>query len=367
MAVCTSCGGSNAAGASSCEYCGSPLDGRQQIDVAWVAHSGEGARAEGYLTVEAPADTDAARVRALAEAAFAASHDALGSGARRETLEAAMRERLEQLAAGTMEIRKLGVTTYSPPQRLGAAGAAAPSPAPAPAASAPSRGRLFSCAIGAFALLQILCGGLCLTGSVAAKREAAAVAGARVLSPEEAAAASGLVCVEAVRAELAEPPVARTDEAEIPCVYLKETRVTEEQVSRRGRRGRRRTSTETTRHPAQIQAPEFRLGPLTVRPSVDASWKGARTLGVRTVDEQQWYELEGIPLDTPLTALGTVEDGVLQEGADELFVISTQPSHAALVSELRGASQGMQVLGIVALALGALLLLGSLAFAQRRG
>src|SRR5690606_3376622 len=156
MAVCTSCGGANADAAIRCEYCDTPLSGRQQVDVAWVAHSGEGARAEGYLTVEAPADTDAARVRALAEAAFAASHDALGSNTRRDTLEAAMRERLEQLAAGSIEIRKLGVTAYSPPQRPAAAGAApshpapavAAAPAPGPNASAPGpgRGRLVACA-----------------------------------------------------------------------------------------------------------------------------------------------------------------------------------------------------------------------------
>lgn len=360
MALCASCGGTNTEAAIRCQYCDTPLGGRHQVEVAWAAHSSEGARAEGYLTVEAPADFDAARVRALAEAAFSASHDALGSNARRETLEAAMRERVAQLAAGSVEIRKLGVTAYSPPQRPPVAPGASPAPGP-------GRLRLFACGLAGFALLQILCGGVCLTGGAVTKHEAAAMASARVLSAEEAAVASGLVCIEAARVELANPPVARTDEGETPCVYLKETRVTQQEVTRRGRRGRQRTSTETTRSAPQIRVPDFQIGALTVRPSAGASWKGVRSLGIRTVDEDEWYELDGITLDTPLTVLGTVRDGVLEEGEDKVFVISTKPDHAALLSELQGASQALHTLGILAVVLGALLLLGSLAFALRRG
>ncbi len=372
MSVCASCGGTNSAGAIRCEYCDSPLGGRQVVEVAWIARSGEGAVAEGRLAVDAPAGTDASRVRALAEAAFSASHDALGSGVDRSRLEQDMGQRLTPLLGQDLTLKSFTVTTYSPPHR--------PAPAGQPRSAAPpvqrggGAGRLFACGSFAFSLLFLACGGTCLIGGFASSTQVHQVASAQVVPAAQAGSASGTVCVEHTVAAVASPLVAVLEDGErVPCLYLEETRVlqVEEEVTARGRRGRRRgtrTRTRTDRHTEKALA-ELRLGALTVR-GTDAvppgtQLSGVRDLGRRTLSDEEHLEFRGIPVETPLTLVATASQGVV-DPASGTFLISTHPDRATLLGELRSTQKGMTVLGAIAVGLGLVMLLGSLAFALRR-
>lgn len=110
MPACPSCGANNAPEAEACAYCGNAVVARKELDVAWEAQAGEGVRAKGSATVEAPAATGIEQVRAQVQAAFSATLDRLGASASRSAVEGALREQLAELLPSDHRLTALSVT-----------------------------------------------------------------------------------------------------------------------------------------------------------------------------------------------------------------------------------------------------------------
>lgn len=247
----------------------------------------------------------------------------------------------------------------------------APQPHPGPAAAAPGAGvpNLGGAALGGlarekqqgaklglgvFAVISLLCGvgGFVFSGQAQELRVEAGRA--MVRTPEDATETTGLVCIEAVVAEVAQPY--RIPDTEITCLYVEETREKREDQSRSSRStgsGRnRRTKTHTTKNEHTI--PAFKLGPLEVK-TAGASYRGTTQLH-RTHDRQGRDEItvtwNGIKADTPVTVLGHSEGGTISSTGGGPLLISTAPSHAALLDSLQSSATMLKLIGVLGILIG---------------
>jgi hypothetical protein len=197
--------------------------------------------------------------------------------------------------------------------------------------------------------------GICLLGGVAVLFGSSqtrdlehAVQAAMVRSAEDAAEATGLVCVEATAPEVAQPY--RIPGTQIDCLYVEEKREKREKRRRTGSSSssRSRTTTTTNDH----AAPTFGLGPLTVNTN-GATYRGTRQLHQTSNSSgstRTTVTWSGIEAGTPVTVVGTVNGGAIAGG--EPFVITPLPSKQALVDDLESSAKLMSVLGFLALIVG---------------
>ena len=109
---CSSCGGENPSNAQACEYCGTPLAERQDLDVAWTGKTSGGLIGLGRVEVNAPLDLDAGTVRALAESAFIVAADKLGVDAPPARVEQEMKDRLPSLLASDVNLLEVKIEVF---------------------------------------------------------------------------------------------------------------------------------------------------------------------------------------------------------------------------------------------------------------
>jgi len=361
MTQCSSCGGANPPEALRCEYCDQALAAVKALEVAWSARTGDGATGEGRIRVNAPATTEAARVRTILEAAFAASVDAVGSSAGTDELRSAMQERLGSLLPKDHQLIELEVSSFK--AFVLVAGKVAPARAAPPVAAArtpvKSGGGKSALAILGCSLLTCMFGGLCLVGGALKASEAKHVKEAKVMSAEEAEGAAGMVCVEGTVATVDSALVVPGLEA--GCLYYEETIVRTVETTRTTTRGsdgtnRQQKSRRTERvGPVPKVVQRFHLGPLVVVPDLESDLLKTQFLGLeklpgRSEGETQW-EYSGLRVGIPLTVVGEVQAGEMRVGGP-VFVVSSLKDKAAVVDSLESSATFGFVVGVLALLAG---------------
>lgn len=359
MVKCQSCGAENAPGRARCEYCDAALEATRHLDVQWNARSREGVAGRGKLVVVAGgADATGERARTAVEAAFSAAVDAGGAQAKAEQIEAAMRQRLPALLPPGWTIESFTLEALSAP----VPGQALPGQARGPGAPVPASS---GCKVPAFLVLLFLTfsSSCCALGAFLAGGQAAERAGklskAQVMTPAQAAAATGPVCVEAHTAQVESALVL----GELRALTIVTTRAKMRTVTRRDSKGN--TTTRQERGPEQTSTQSvdgFKLGPLRVVVGQETEFTPLTPL-----DEEEEDELGGrvrrsvFRADAPITVAGPVERGVMQ--AQEITSLATR---AELLDKLQSDARGGRGAGVVFAVFALLFLLGTVAALLKR-
>jgi hypothetical protein len=343
------------------------LGGRQLLEVAWSAQTAEGANGAGRVAIEAPTGTSTDTLMAAAEAAFAGAVDAKGAEASAEAIQAEMKERLGALLPENQTLTTLEVTSFE--SFVLVAGAVKSETVAKDAGSGRKPVALVLLGLSLFCLAS---GGLCLLGGVLKSEEAALIKTAKIVSPEDAGAASGLICLEAVVAQIDSAivaPVAPPSSGDvasvqtgIACLFLRETvtRTTHKPVGT-PRNGEQRTRDSKKTKVINHFVSRFLVGELLIQPTERTEFLGLAPLPSRSERDVHTKYL-ALAATTKITLVGRVNNGIMMEatGPTNRIFVSSAPTRDALAADLKQASRMGYQFGFPAIAFGCIVLVFSL-------
>ncbi len=197
-------------------------------------------------------------------------------------------------------------------------------------------------------------GGVFLWGGSMKAETAAKLATARVVSVDEAPAASGLVCVEAV-APVVDDPV-RIPGTDVDCIFWSKS-VREPLDSKDDD-----DDFGSTSHFEDRRAPVLRVGDLVVRPAA-ASFRSLAVLH-RENDGPIETTYSGIRTGRKITIIGEVRGGEITDG--DPFIVSTDDSLEGMRADAASTARVTSLIGTIGVALGPILIIAGVIVILRR-